>query len=578
MEIDGYRIDHLGLVAQMAEDIGLVENVNSCLGIENDHIVTPGQAVLAMVLNCLGFTSRPLYITPSFFDRRHLPSLLGPGNNNRIIEPEHLNQHKLGRVLDDIAGFDPEKFFMEVAIPAFRQQGVTVRQLHLDTTSHSMTGQYEDEAGNPLVGDLGTAGEPSSYSIEIVRGYSKAHRPDLKQAVQELLVSSDGDVPLMLKVFSGNKNDSTIMQERINELKNQLIKMKAQDLVPNIIVADSKFFCEKTITKAQSEGLLWVTRVPETCGDVAFNINKAISARNQWIKMTEENGEKPASGLCYQEFTVDLFGIYQSFIVIRTDTSKNRAERTVDLRVEREAEKIESAAKKLSKKTFSSKDDLLMAWDDIFSKVKYHIAGNLKIEHVEAHASRGRPKRDAIPKFLFHISSWEFEIVPEKIRHDKLSRACFVLGTNATIEQLSTKEVVRAYMKEQQGVERSFRFLKDDQYFTEAFFLKNPARIASLLCVMTISLLVYSLLQRRLRLNIASNEGSSLPDQKGKPTQRPTLRWVNTMFEGVDVIIVSNNKKKTIAFKGLSEFVQETLRLMGPPYQGRYSPNIFMTD
>jgi transposase len=90
--------------------------------------------------------------------------------------------------------------------------------------------------------------------------------------------------------------------------------MKAQDLVPNIIVADSKFFCEKTITKAQSEGLLWVTRVPETCGDVAFNINKAISARNQWIKMTEENGEKPASGLCYQEFTVDLFGMLRIFM------------------------------------------------------------------------------------------------------------------------------------------------------------------------------------------------------------------------------------------------------------------------
>jgi transposase len=575
MKVDSYRIDHLGLVAQMAEDIGLVSRVNACLGIDKDHIVSPGQAVLAMILNCLGFTTRPLYITPAYFERRHLSSLLGSGKGGASILPEHLNQHKLGRVLDSIADFDPEKLFMEVAIPAFRQQGVSVRQLHIDTTSHSLTGSYLDDDGNPLVGTLGGEVEADSYSVTVCRGYSKAHRPDLKQVVQELLVSNDGDVPLMLKVFSGNKNDTSVMQERIAILKKQLSDVKAEDLMPQIIVGDSKFYSEKTITNAHSDGFYWVTRVPNSVDDVGFNIEKALNARNQWTLLEKTAELSPAAGLKYQEFTVEKSGIQQSFIVVRTDASRSRAEKTVNGLVEKEALSLEAAAKRFAKKEFSCEDDLTAAWDELASKGKYHSVVKSKIIELAKHSGKGRPKAGAKASRLFKLSTWEIHVNSHTVSRDKLRRACFVLGTNATSDAMSTSEVIKAYMKEQHGVERSFRFLKDTRYFADAFFLKNPSRIAALLSIMTLSLLVYALLQRRLRLNLAGADEATVPDQKGKPTKRPTQRWVNSMFEGVDVVIVETAENRSVTLNGVNNLVQSTLVAMGPSYQNRYSESVF---
>jgi transposase len=43
--------------------------------------------------------------------------------------------------------------------------------------------------------------------IEITHGYSRDHRPDLKQFLIDTICSGDGDVPLYLRVANGNKVD-----------------------------------------------------------------------------------------------------------------------------------------------------------------------------------------------------------------------------------------------------------------------------------------------------------------------------------------------------------------------------------
>ena len=140
--VDSFRLDHLGLPAQMADEIGLVDALDALLGVDAREVVTSGQAVLAMALNCLGFTSRPLYITPKFFEPRNLKFLVGGPRNRADVElgPEHFNEHKLGRTLDRIAAIGPDRVFLEVARRAFRAEKVGVPTLHIDTTSHSFQG------------------------------------------------------------------------------------------------------------------------------------------------------------------------------------------------------------------------------------------------------------------------------------------------------------------------------------------------------------------------------------------------------------------------------------------------------
>lgn len=102
-------------------------------------------------------------------------------------------------------------------------------------------------------------------------------------------------------------------------------------------------------------------------------------------------------------------------------------------------------------------------------------------------------------------------------------------------DQLSPDEALRQY-KAQQGVERGFRFLKAPLFFASSVFLKSPKRVAALGLIMALCLLVYNLGQRQLRLALAQHQ-ETIPNQLGKPTASPTLRWVFQCFMAVHLVL-----------------------------------------
>lgn len=107
------------------------------------------------------------------------------------------------------------------------------------------------------------------------------------------------------------------------------------------------------------------------------------------------------------------------------------------------------------------------------------------------------------------------------------------------------------------SVERGFRFLKDPLFFADSLFLKKPERIMALMMIMGLALLIYALAERRLHLTLEKTNGK-IPDQKGKPTATPTIRWVFQPFEGIDILTVCVNGQPTLR-QGLT-FAQFTCR------------------
>ena len=91
-----------------------------------------------------------------------------------------------------------------IALAVCAQERIAPRFHHLDTTSFALSGAYVPES--------------DEHAICITHGYSKDHRPDLKQAVLELLVSQDGGVPLVSKSWDGNTSDTQIFKERAEAL------------------------------------------------------------------------------------------------------------------------------------------------------------------------------------------------------------------------------------------------------------------------------------------------------------------------------------------------------------------------
>ncbi len=167
------------------------------------------------------------------------------------------------------------------------------------------------------------------------------------------------------------------------------------------------------------------------------------------------------------------------------------------------------------------------SWERTFSKAEFHQAGEFTFKEEAKARGRGRPRKGDEDAFVYFLDDIKIKQRVDVVRKTRLDGACFVIGNNDT--EAPADEILRHYLKDQQGVERSFRFLKDPEYFADAFFLKSPSRIAALLCVMTLALLLFALVQRRIRLSLEAS-GKTVPDQKRKQTRKPTLRWVNQEF------------------------------------------------
>lgn len=66
MSIEVSNLDHLGLVAGLVDEIGLVALINEQLGEHSAEKISAGQVVKGMILNGLGLVSSPLYLFSRF--------------------------------------------------------------------------------------------------------------------------------------------------------------------------------------------------------------------------------------------------------------------------------------------------------------------------------------------------------------------------------------------------------------------------------------------------------------------------------------------------------------------------------
>lgn len=196
-------IDHLGIIAGIIDEMGLVEEIDRQLGTPQQQQVSAGQVVKAMILNGLGFVSAPLYLFEQFFVGKATEHLLGEG-----VRPEHLNDDRLGRVLDKLHRAGLSQVFLKVGLEACKKFGVSTSRVHLDSSSFHVDGEYAIAIAEPESRVQEQEDEAEPRPIHISYRYSRDHRPDLKQFVMDLICTGDGDLPLYLRLADGNEADS----------------------------------------------------------------------------------------------------------------------------------------------------------------------------------------------------------------------------------------------------------------------------------------------------------------------------------------------------------------------------------
>lgn len=504
-------LDHLGLVAGVVDQIGLVECIDARLGRHEGECISAGQAVKAMILNALGFVSAPLYLFGRFFEGKPTEHLLGAG-----VEPEHLNDDKLGRVLDGLHEAGLSSLFVQVASEAINRLGVSTQRLHLDATSFHLHGRYpqqEQQGQQAVVESEQTEPEP----IRITYGYSRDHRADLKQFVVDLLCSGDGGIPVFFRAADGNDSDAASFANLIGEFRQQ-VGFEA------LFVADAALYSEHNLQTLK--GLSWVSRVPQT-------LKEARAA----LEETDERAFHPSRRKGYRiaEMRTDYAGVFQRWVIVSSEARGERMANQLDRRLDREEAQLRVELRKFKRRGFNCESDARKELSRLLDeRSRFHRLGDVEVISETYYARRGRPRKGEAPHYRYRIAA---EVVrdEEAVHRAKRRGGRFVLATNVLDEEgLPAEEVLEAYL-EQGVVERGFRFLKDPMFFAESVFLKSPKRVAALAMVMGLCLLVYGLGERMLRQSLAERE-DHIRDQKGKPTQRPTLRWVFQLFQAVHLV------------------------------------------
>ncbi len=165
-EIAVSNLDHLGLIAGLVDEIGIVQKINDLIGEQPGEIVSPGLASKAMIINGLGLVSAPLYLFPKFFEGKAIEHLMGEG-----IQASHLNEYRLGRVLDKLYLVGRSQIFTNIALAAAQKFEIDTGTSHLDSSSFHLQGKYQSELASVSVIESETA------LAEIASPLNLCHRP-----------------------------------------------------------------------------------------------------------------------------------------------------------------------------------------------------------------------------------------------------------------------------------------------------------------------------------------------------------------------------------------------------------------
>jgi len=401
-------LDHLGIVAGIIDEMELVEEVNKIVGITTQEIVSPGQAMKAMILNGLGFLSAPLYLFEQFFEGKATSHLIGKG-----ILPEHLNDDRLGRALDKYYQVGTTKLFTRIAMKAAHNFQVKINSIHLDGSSMYVQGEYKTQVKNSDQTEKEPEPETSEMKpIEIVHGYSRDHRPDLKQFIIDMIVTGDGDIPIYLKIDSGNIDDKSVFVSRLKEFKKQWT-------FEGICVADSALYTRENLSAMT--GIKWITRVPLSIKSAQ---EKIVDIQESEWQSSSKKGYKIA------ERASEYGNIQQRWLVIESELRKQASIKQIDKQVNKQESSAPASLRKLSRQKFACVTDAETALKNLSDTWKYHQITEIKCQE----KSHKKPKQTTNKASNIDTISYQIigkiETRSEIILAEKIKAGRFILATN----------------------------------------------------------------------------------------------------------------------------------------------------
>jgi transposase len=524
LDIDAQQVDHLLIVKAFADDLDLVETVNRLVPTQMG--VKPGIIVLGLVLDTLTGRS-PLYRLVEFYEGRDTELLLG-----ERVAPSAFNDDTVGRVLDLLFEAGTQRIFSELAMKAVLNHKIATRAVHFDTTSVSVHGEYRVDPANPP-------------PFEITAGYSKDHRPDLKQFLISTLCVGD-KIPIFGKNEDGNRSDKQINNTLLSRISEHMARFGVGEKA-FIYIADSALVTPKNLEQL-SAGQPFITRLPATYAECGRAISEAVRC-HQWeelgqLSQTKPTANRPATLYRVAETTVTLYDQLYRAVVVHSSAHDKRRQKKLERELAKESALLEKSFQEQCLPEYACAADAKAAALTWASQASRYHELSYQIEPRHTYA-RGRPKKDQ-PREVTRVSyrvCCHLEPKVAALEQMRTEAGCFVLLTNVAKEgegAADAREILSLY-KEQHGVEQNFAFLKDPAV-VNAIFLKTEERIEALGLILLIALLIWRLIERSLRKHVEET-GRPLTGWDNKPTTSPTALMITSKFKNTTVIRIGSQRR-----------------------------------
>jgi transposase len=351
----------------------------------------------------------------------------------------------LGRTLDWLYAHDPTTLFAGIASRARQVFGISAHQVHVDTTSFSVSGAYSS-AGEWVEepGKSAEAREAETGLIAITYGYSRDHREDLKQWMIALATTHEGDIPLFLQPLDGTSLDKVSLLAAVMAIQKQLQEANAE---PSVYVADNGIYSEANMRQLNAAGVKWVSRVSETSSEAKTVLQEG-----------SQDWQRSADGsIQWYRRVMTLPQGSERWVIVRTPASQQGAQASLQRQVNHAQASWERKCWHLGTRRFACEADARAALErELKGKPSWLEIHSDFVAHPR-HAGKGRPRKGASPT----TQRWQIvarvTVNQPRVDEEALRKACFIVGTNELESAaLSDQELVTTY-KDQGGVERGFR-------------------------------------------------------------------------------------------------------------------------
>ena len=540
-EIEVKNLDHLGLVAGMIDELGIVRIIDQLIPKDESKgaKLSFGELTKAMILNGLGYVNKQLYMVKDFFKDKPLKQLF----NKEDISWQYFNDDSLGRTLDKLYEYGVTNIFEKIAKNTVDTLNIKVDALNIDSTSFHVDGEYKN---SELLSE-----DESGVAVRLKKGYSRDYHPELKQVVLNLIVENSSGIPLVLKVADGNQIDTQgfneIVKKHIESLKNNY-----NDKF--LLIGDASLYVEDSIQSLHNQNLLFITRVP-----VKFKEAKELlkELKDEELTTIDEN-------YSYKSVVLKHFGINAKWVVYKSNLSNKKEVGTLNKVLLKNSSNELKEANRLKKRTFYCTEDAVSSYNKLKQDSKFIKLTEYKIIQKPKFQSKGRPKKDEKPvSFEYYLDYYTYMDIDTTQEQRNLKCGYFILATNDLT--ISAKELLDEY-KTQQRVERGFRFLKSPEFLSDAIFLKTESRIEAMLMIMTLCLLVYVSLEYKIRQEL-KQRNLTIPNQLNKEVQNPTTRWIFQIFFAIHIVTVAKTFQQVV---GINELHLKILNLLGDRYKRFY--------